>query len=332
MQSSSLRRRTGLAALALTLLSAMPALGQDKVRFQTDWIPSGEHAMYYGAWSKGIYAKHGIDITITRGYGSGDTVTKVASGAADFGVADIAAVMTARARTNVPVKTIAVLYNESPHSLFVLKSSGITNFKGLEGKKIGITPGNSHRFYFPEVAKKAGTDPNKLIWTNMDGAAMAAQLIAKNIDAAPFYSIHYYYINKAAVKAGQEILPLPFVEVGFKIYAATLITTDKMAQDKPDLVKRFLAASKEAFEWAAANPEEACKLHVARFPEVELDDCMGSVKAVMKFVFNDHSKEFGWGKESPERLKFSWETIATANELKSDFDYKTAIDTSKVAK
>ena len=332
MQSSSFRRRTGLAALALTLLSALPAMAQDKVRFQTDWIPSGEHAMYYGAWSKGIYAKHGIDITITRGYGSGDTVTKVAAGAADFGVADIAAVMTARARTNVPVKTIAVLYNESPHSLFVLKSSGITNFKGLEGKKIGITPGNSHRFYFPEVAKKAGTDPNKLIWTNMDGAAMAAQLIAKNIDAAPFYSIHYYYINKAAVKAGQEILPLPFVEVGFKIYAASLITTDKMIQDKPDLVKRFLAATKEAFEWAAANPEEACKLHVARFPEVELDDCMGSVKAVMKFVFNDHSKEFGWGKESPERLKFSWETIATANELKPEFDYKTAIDTSKITK
>ena len=332
MQSSSFRRRTGLAALALTLLFGWPALAQDKVRFQTDWIPSGEHAMYYGAWSKGIYAKHGIDITITRGYGSGDTVTKVASGAADFGVADIAAVLTARARTNVPVKTIAVLYNESPHSLFVLKSSGITNFKGLEGKKIGITPGNSHRFYFPEVAKKAGTDPNKLIWTNMDGAAMAAQLIAKNIDAAPFYSIHYYYINKAAVKAGQEILPLPFVEVGFKIYAASLITTDKMIQDKPDLVTRFLAATKEAFEWAAANPEEACKLHVVRFPEVELDDCMGSVKAVMKFVFNDHSKEFGWGKESPERLKFSWETIATANELKPEFDYKTAIDTSKVAK
>ncbi len=331
MQSSSICRRTGLAALALTLLLGGPALAQDKVRFQTDWIPSGEHAMYYGAWSKGIFAKHGIDITITRGYGSGDTVTKVAAGAADFGVADISAVMTARARTNVPIKTIAVLYNKSPHSLFVLKSSGITNFKGLEGKKIGITPGNSHRFYFPEVAKKAGTDPNKLIWTNMDGAAMAAQLIAKNIDAAPFYSIHYYYINKAAVKAGQEILPLPFVEVGFKIYAASLITTDKMIQDKPDLVKRFLAATKEAFEWAAANPEEACKLHVVRFPEVELDDCMGSVKAVMKFVFNDHSKEFGWGKESPDRLKFSWETIATANELKPEFDYKTAIDTSKVA-
>ena len=322
----------GALALGFTFAFSNAVLAQDKVRFQTDWIPSGEHAMYYGGWSKGIYAKHGIDITITRGYGSGDTVTKVAGGAADFGVADIAAVFTARARTNVPVKTIAVIYNESPHSLFVLKSSGITNFKGLEGKKIGITPGNSHRFYFPEVAKKAGTDPNKIVWTNMDGAAMAAQLIAKNIDAAPFYSIHSFYINKAAVKAGEEIVVLPFVSVGFKIYAASIITSDNMMKDKPDLVKRFLAATKEVFEWARANPDEACKLHVARFPEVQLDDCLASVRAVMPFVFNDHSKEFGFGKEGADRLKFSWETIASANGLKPDFQYKQAIDTSLVPK
>ena len=107
MLKSSIRRSVGAGALAVLMLAG-PAVAQDKVRFQTDWIPSGEHAMYYGGWSKGIFAKHGIDITITRGYGSGDTVTKLAGGAADFGVADIAAVFTARARTNVPVKTIAV--------------------------------------------------------------------------------------------------------------------------------------------------------------------------------------------------------------------------------
>ena len=166
--------RLRIAAAAMALGAATPALAQDKVRFQTDWIPSGEHAMYYGGWQKGIFASEGIDITITRGYGSGDTVTKLAGGGFDFGVADMAAVMTARARQNVPVKTIAVIYSQSPHSLFVLKSSGITNFKGLEGKKIGITPGNSHKFYFPKVAERAGTDPSKITWVNMDGAAMAS--------------------------------------------------------------------------------------------------------------------------------------------------------------
>jgi NitT/TauT family transport system substrate-binding protein len=318
-----------VAALALATTSA-PA--QDKVRFQTDWIPSGEHAMYYGGWQKGIFASEGIDITITRGYGSGDTVTKLAGGGFEFGVADMAAVMTARARQNVPVKTIAVLYTQSPHSLFVLKSSGITSFKGLEGKKIGITPGNSHKFYFPKVAERAGTDPNKITWVSMDGAAMAAQLIAKNLDAAPFYSIHAYYINKAAVKAGEEIVVLPFVEVGFKIFAATIIASDKTIAEKPDLTKRFLRAIKKTFEFARDNPEEVCKLHIQKIPEVALDDCIGSVRATMAFVYNDHTEKFGWGKESPERLEFTWKAIADAQELDPKWDYKQALDTSLVEK
>src|ERR1044071_4705079 len=170
-----------LSILAASVAFVATANAADKVRFQTDWLPSGEHAMYYGGWQKGIFAEEGTDV---------------------------ASVLTARARQNVPVKTIAALYSQSPHSLFVLKSSGITNFKGLEGKKISITPGNSHKFYFPKVAEKSGTDPSKIVWVNMDGAAMAAQLIAKNIDAAPFYSIHHYYINKAAKAAGEEIIPL----------------------------------------------------------------------------------------------------------------------------
>ena len=317
-----------LSVVVASVACIATANAADKVRFQTDWLPSGEHAMYYGGWQKGIFAEEGIDVTITRGYGSGDTLTKLAGGAFDFGVADVAAVLAARARQNVPVKSIAALYGQSPHSLFVLKSSGITNFKGLEGKKISITPGNSHKFYFPKVAEKSGTDPNKIVWVNMDGAAMAAQLIAKNIDAAPFYSIHHYYINKAAKAAGEEIIPLPFVEVGFKIYAASIIATDKMIAEKPDLAKRFLRAIKRSFEWARDNPEEACKLHIQKVPEVALDDCVNSVKAVMTFVFTDHEKQFGWGNISPERLATTWQAIAEAQDLDVKWDPTKAFDMS----
>ncbi len=317
-----------IAASFVATITAAPAA--DKVRFQTDWLPSGEHAMYYGGWQKGIFAEEGIDITITRGYGSGDTVTKLAGGAFDFGVADVAAVTTARARQNVPVKTIAVLYTQSPHSLFVLKSSGITSFKGLEGKRISITPGNSHKFYFPKVAERSGTDPSKIIWVNMDGAAMAAQLIAKNIDASPFYSIHHYYINKAARAAGEEILALPFVEVGFRIFAASLVATDETIAKRPDLTRRFLKAVKRSFDWARANPEEACKAHIQKVPEVALDDCVHSVMAVMDFVYSDHEKQFGWGKESPERLAVTWQAIAESQDLDPNWDPRQAFDTSLV--
>ncbi len=322
--------KTALAASAFGAFLSVPAAAQqlDEVAFQTDWIPSGEHAMYYGGWSKGIFEKHGIDVTITRGYGSGDTVTKLASGGFDFGVADIGAVLAGRARADMPVKTISILYTHSPHSLFVLESSGITDFKGLEGKKIGITPGNSHRLYFPKVAERAGTDPAKIMWVNTDGAAMAPLLIQKRIDAAPFYSIHHYYQNKAAQEAGEAIKVLPFEEVGFAIYAASIVTSDKLLEENPDLVRRFVAAIHETFTWAKDNPEETCTLHVERVPEVAMDDCLGSLEATLGFVFNDHSEATGLGNYDPERLAFTWDVVAEAQELDPAWDPTNAIDTS----
>lgn len=321
-----LTRKLALFAIAVAAFQPV-AWAQDKVHFQTDWIPSGEHAMYYGAWLKGIWAQEGMDITITRGYGAGDTATKVGAGAADFGVADAGVVLTARARTKLPVKVISVLYSHSPHALFVLKSSGITNFKGLEGKKIGITPGNAHRVYFPKIAERSGTDPSKIIWVNMDGAAMAVQLIAKNIDAAPFFAIHHYYQNKAAKKAGEEIVVLPFVQVGFAIYSASLIASDKTIAERPELVRKFLRGARKSFEWARDNPQEACKLHVQKVPEVELDDCLGSLRAALTYVFNDHQQKFGFGSTSPERLAATWTAVAEAQELDKKWDATQAFDT-----
>ncbi|MGY6633045.1 MAG: ABC transporter substrate-binding protein [Alkalilacustris sp.] len=308
-------------AVALSLTAAGPALALDRIHLQTDWIPSGEHAPYYGAWEKGIFAEHGFDITITRGYGSGDTAMKLAAGSFDFGVADIGAVMTARAKEDVPVRVISTLYTHSPHSLFVLESSGITDFSDLEDRRIGITPGNSHRVYFPSIAAASGTDPDRIRWVNMDGGAMAAQLIAGNIDAAPFFSIHHFFQNRAAQEAGETIVVLPFVEAGFAIYSATLIATDRMVEDNPDLVERFVAAVHAAFEWARDNPSEACELHIVRVPEVAFDDCMGSLAATLEFVFNDHSAEFGLGNVSPERAEATWREVAAAQDLDPSWDF-----------
>lgn len=328
----TVRHRLLTTALALTGATVLGAAAQaaDTVRLQLDWIPTGEHAAYFAGWQKGFWTEHGINIDISRGYGSGDTVAKMAGGATDFGVADIAAVMTARARTGAPVKTISAVYTHSPHSLFVLADSGIREFKGLEGKKIGITPGNSHKLYFPKVAERAGTDPEKIVWVNTDASAMAAMLIAGRIDAAPFYSIHHYYQNKAAQKAGKEILVLPFESVGFAIYSASLITTDRNIEENPDLVRRFLAGAHKSFRWARDNQQEACELHVQKNPEVDLDDCQGSLKATMGFVFNDHSTGTGLGRLDPERLAFTWEVVAEAQELPKEWDYMQAVDTSLI--
>lgn len=315
-----------MVALALGA-AAQPARAQDRVLLQLDWIPTGEHAAYFAGQQRGFWRENGIELSLTRGYGSGDTVNKVAAGAAQFGVADLGAVLAARAQTNVPVRSVSAVYTHSPHSLFVLRSSGITSFRGLEGKRISITPGNSHRLYFPEVARRAGTDPSRIQWVNTDASAMAAMLISRRVDAAPFYSIHHYYQNKAARRAGEEIVVLPFVETGFAIYAASLVATDETIDRNPDLVRRFLRGAQRSFEWSRDNQAEACRLHVARNPEVEQDDCEGSLRAVMTFVFNDHQRQTGLGRFDPERLAFTWRIVAESLNLNPDWDPTQAVDT-----
>jgi len=326
-----MRRKRSVAVgciLVVLTLAVLPAQAQaaDDVHFILDWIPTGEHAAYYAGKARGLFEKEGINVRISRGYGSGDTVTKIAGGAGDFGIADVSAVITARQRTGAPVKTISVVYSHSPHSLFVLKSSGITSFKGLEGKKIGITPGNSHKFYFPKVAEKAGTDPNKIDWITVDASSMAAMLIAKRLDAAPFYSIHHYYQNKQARKMGEEIVVLPFVQVGFAIYSGSIITTDGIIEKKPDLVRRFLRAAHASWNGARDNVQETCELHVKANPEVEVDDCMGSVRATLGFVFNDHQKTTGLGYYADDRFTFTYAVVAESQGLDPKWDPKQTID------
>lgn len=315
-----------VAAIYLNITS--PVTAQQPIQFMMDFLPSGEYAAYYAGWTKGFWKEEGIDITVTRGYGSSDTVTKVANGAAEFGVGDLGAMLTARNRAGAPVKAISSLYTYSPHAFFVLESSGIRSIRELAGKRLGITPGNSHRIYFPEVAKRVGIDENAITWVSVDASAMGTLLIQKQIDAAPLYSIHHYFNNKAAKTAGESIRVLPYVQTGFKIYSSVVFTADKTLTERPELVKSFLRGLQKSLLWAKDNREEACKLHVARVSAIALDDCLGSLNATLELVFNTESEGAAFGKFNADQLKFTYRMVAKAQDLKTDWDPQQAVDTS----
>lgn len=327
------RARKHIAAVSFLSAVTMVAtpttvLAQQAVHFMMDFLPSGEYAAYYAGWSKGFWKEEGIDITISRGYGSSDTVSKVANGAADFGVGDFGAVLTARSRANAPIKAISSLYTFSPHSFFVLASSGIKSLKDLEGKRLGITPGNSHRIYFPDVAQRAGFDENSVTWVNVDATTMGTLLIQKQIDAAPLYTMHYHYNNKAAKSAGEEIEVLPYVETGFKIYSNVVFASDSTVKDRPQVVEAFLRGLRKSLVWTNDNREEACKLHVERVPGMAVDDCLGSLTAMLDLVFNSDSEGDAFGRFGDERLDFTYRTVAKAQGLDPEWDPRQAVDTS----
>ena len=62
---------------ALLSLANLPARAQDRVLLMLDWIPTGEHAAYFSGAARGAWREQGIELSLTRGYGSGDTVARL---------------------------------------------------------------------------------------------------------------------------------------------------------------------------------------------------------------------------------------------------------------
>src|SRR4051812_17724148 len=93
----------GLAAAALAL--TRPAAAED-VTLMFDWVPSGGAASWYYGVEKGCFSQSGLNVSLRRGFGGVDTVTKIAAGAAEFGLADLGTLMLGRARSNAQVVAI----------------------------------------------------------------------------------------------------------------------------------------------------------------------------------------------------------------------------------
>src|SRR5215475_9640643 len=150
-----------------------------------DFVPTGEYVPHYTALEKGWYREEGLDVKIVRGQGSADTVKRIAAGQGDVGIADISVVIAARANTDAKVKAIALWYRRPPHGIFVRSDSPIKAIKDLEGKKLAISPGNSHQILWPVFEKLSGLKPNSVTWVTMDAASMPPALIKGATDAVP---------------------------------------------------------------------------------------------------------------------------------------------------
>lgn len=324
-----IRRCMAAAAVSLAAGALAPgwAAAQERVHFQYSWLPTGEYAPISAAIERGVFRRHGIDLTYSTGRGSGDAVRRIAAGASPFGDGDISAVIDARMRENAPVRCIMAQHAMSPHSLFVLESSGITSIQQLAGRTLATTPGNSHFIYFPLVARMNNLDPASVRWITVDSAAMAPMLISRRVDGAPLFATHLYYQNKQAERMGQRIRAIPFAEHGFRIYSYCWTATEETLRTNPELVRRFLAGTHEAYLWARENVDEAARLHNRRHPDVAADDAAGSMRIMFEYMFPEAQALANFGHFDMDRLRETYRVVAQSQNHPGDADVTQFVDT-----
>ncbi|HLX28029.1 MAG TPA: ABC transporter substrate-binding protein [Casimicrobiaceae bacterium] len=314
---SNVWRRATCFALALAAgLATLPAFGEESVNLALDWVVNGTHAGYYVAREKGFYKDAGLDVAISRGFGSGDTIKRVASKSAQFGIADTGAVIAARANDDLPVRIVAMIYDRATLGLIYLAESGIRKPKDIEGRAIGRTASGASVNMFPGFLKANGIDRSKIREVVVDGATFAPLLLSGKVDAVLEQSINIGKFRRAAAEQGKHALAMSYADYGLTAYGNAVVVNPDMLRDKPDVVRGFVAASLKGMAYAFAHPDEAIAILRKSNPEVGADTAMDELVTLKEMETTPALQKAGLGTIDVARLEKTRDIVTEALSLR----------------
>lgn len=308
-----------LAAALAASLAGLPAADAQarRVSVQMDWVIGGHHAGFFVAKDKGLYAARGLDVTINRGFGSGDTIKVVAAGKSDFGLANVPASIVSRGK-GAPVKQLAVVIGKAPESFLSFEEKGIRTLKDLEGKSFAEAPGAATMVVWPAFARLAGIDINKMTFIAVEAAAKPAALFGGRADLA--FGFRPGFDEPVIVRArkeGKKLVFLRWEDFGWKVYGSGVITSDELLKRDPKLVGDFVAATLEGYRWAIENPDQTLDIVVKANPEVDPAAARLSLLFAIDGLLTRAAREHGLGYMDPERMAFQIDLMAKLNDVRA---------------
>ena len=276
--------KMGLAAVAMTALTASPSSAADSVKVMFDWIPGGWHAAWYAGKVNGCFGDRNLEVSLQRGSGGVDTVAKVASGLADVGMADLGTVMIGAHKNKAGVKAIFPVYMDNPFGILSLKSTKIASLKDLEGLKLAAGPGDSNIQMLPYAMQLAGADFKKVKAERADFSALLGLLLREKVEAFTTFLTTAQILKAVSKSAGKEVA---FYHYGrdLKIYGSVIFATDKFLKERPAVAKRLMAGMKCAYETARANPDAAADALLAAFPSKKRGAELASIRGGIILTF-----------------------------------------------
>jgi NitT/TauT family transport system substrate-binding protein len=329
----SMLARHFLMSLAFVAATAASAHAADKLVYMNDWLPGGDKAIPYYAQQKGVFAKEGLDVTVQTARGSSEAITKIATGTADVGSGGLAALLQARAESNVPVKAILGVFTVQPDAIFTTEGSSIKTLKDLEGKKIATATFTSSNVIWPLILKAVGIDASKVTLIKVDPAALAPMLASGQVDGTINWSTASPPFEKALASVGKTLKVLPWSTAGFDGYGYSVFASEKSIKDKSDVLRRFAKAYVAAMKQALDNPKDVAKSMKAVFPEMDEAIVEQQFKTIVPLIQNDISKAEGLGTLDKTRLAKTWEWTAKAQNMPLDkIDVEKAVDRSFIPK
>ena len=322
-------RQTVTAAALLGSLAGA-AFAETDVKVTLPWVFQGPDSFMLVAADKGYYADEGLSVTIDAGRGSVDAIGKVASGAYEFGFADLSNLVQFAAENGdkAPI-SIMMVYDEGPFSIFTMADSGIESPAEMEGHSLGSPAFDASFKLFPAFATQTGIDESKVERVNMDGKLRETMLLRGDVD---MISGHYYSSYIDLLKRGakpEDLRSFLFSDFGMDFYGNSVIVSRPFAEANPELVKGFLRATARGIQDVMADPSVGVAAAKDRDGLLDSDAELARLELALDMLIKtDFTMSAGFGDVEPEKLANSIKQLSGVFKFENDPEPGMVFDSS----
>lgn len=254
-----------------------------------DYVPNTNHTGLYAALELGYYENQGLDVTIVEP-ADGTTATLIAAEKGDFGISyqeDVTYALTAE--DPLPIKAIATIIQHNTSGFASYVDKNITSPKDFEGKTYAGWGAPSEEAVLKAVMKSAGADPEKISIITSDGSGY--NLLKDKVD------LMWFFWGWDGIGAEMANVPVNYMELReldprLDYYTPVIIANDKTLASNPELVKKFMAATKEGYEYVIANPYEGAKIIQKFAPDYDMNMLIRS-QEYLSSKYKEDSAEWG---------------------------------------
>src|SRR5216684_5151497 len=304
------------AAACLVLWSGA-ALAADKVTFLTSWFAQAEHGGFYQAKATGLYEKAGLDVSIKMGGPQVNGSQLLLAGETDFMMGYDIQVLKGREQS-LPLVTVASSFQFDLQGL--MTHDDIADIAALKGKPILIA-GSSRITFWPWLRAMYGFTDDQIRPYTFNLQPFFAD---KNVTQQGYPSSEPYQAQQQNEKVKFFLL----ADGGYPPYGSTIVTTDKMVAEKPDVVARFVKTSLEGWRDYLKDPAPAnalIKIDNTKMTDGQIAFAIEKLKE-NKAIDGGDAATRGIGVITAERYKQTYDFLVAAGLLDPKTDWQKAFD------
>ncbi|MGB6658855.1 MAG: ABC transporter substrate-binding protein [Xanthobacteraceae bacterium] len=290
--------KMALIAAILTVFgtSTRPAHSQSqhpqKLTVRFTWKLATYYTPLFVALDRGYYAQEGLDVSLAEGSGAETVVQLVANGTDKiaYGPGTVAA---EAASHDLPVVVVATYMPKIPIGLISFPDVRLKSPKDLEGKKLGVSIGETFSNMLVPFTRINNIDLSRIITVQLEASARNTQFITRRIDVMSLYTNDQVPLLEK--QTGVRFNVIRVSDFGLGLLGQGFIVNREFTKSDPETIRKLLRATAKGYSDTFKDPATAVEImNKYMTVKIDLDVMKAQLKETLDATAVPVGKPIGW--------------------------------------